>query len=260
MKEQESIKVSLIQSHLAWEQPKANLEQFSRKLEQLYGITDVVVLPEMFTTGFSMEAEKLASSIEIIDFLMKHAKKGKFAIYGSVMFNDDGSYVNRGFFVKPNRSYEYYDKKHSFTLAGEHKVYKKGNQQVITEYLGWKFNLQICYDLRFPVFARNTQDYDVLLYVANWPVPRVNAWDTLLKARAIENMCYSIGVNRTGIDGNGMEYNGHSQAYNVLGEELIEDHPWENQNIKTVQLNKTHINNLRKKLGFLRDRDDFTLV
>ncbi|MGJ8683074.1 MAG: nitrilase family protein [Nonlabens sp.] len=259
MQPQENIKVSLIQTHLAWETPKANLEQFSRKLEQLYGVTDLVVLPEMFTTGFSMNAQQHASSEQIIEYLMKHAKKGKFAIYGSVMFRDGERFVNRGFFVRPDRTYDFYDKRHTFTLAKEHEVYHKGEKPIISEYLGWKFNLQICYDLRFPVFSRNTQEYDVLLYVANWPVPRINAWDALLKARAIENMCYTIGVNRTGLDGNGMEYNGHSQAYDLLGEEMIEDHPWENQNIKTVQLKKSHINLLREKLQFLGDRDDFKL-
>lgn len=253
------LKVSLVQSHLVWENPKANMEQFSRKLEQLYGITDLVVIPEMFTTGFSMNAAEFASNEDVINYLMKHAKKGKYAIYGSVMFNDNGSYVNRGFFVKSNHTVEYYDKRHTFTLAGEEKVYKKGARPVIVSYKEWKINLQICYDLRFPVFARNTQDYDVLIYVANWPVPRINAWDALLKARAIENMCYSIGVNRTGIDGNGMEYNGHSQVYNVLGEELI-DHPWENQNIKNVTLDKSHIHDLRNKLRFLEDRDSFNLI
>lgn len=258
MKTIETLKVSLIQTHLAWENPKANLIEFSRKLEQLYHITDLVILPEMFTTGFSMNAEEHSCGEEIIDYLKKHAKKGKYAIYGSVMYEDHGVYSNRGFFVRPDRTHDHYDKKHTFTLAGEEKVYTAGKEPVIAEYAGWKFNLQICYDLRFPVFARNTQSYDVLLYVANWPLPRINAWDALLKARAIENMCYCIGVNRIGIDGNGMEYNGHSQAYNVLGEELI-DSPWENQNIKTIQLQKTQISRLRDKLQFLKDRDSFTL-
>ncbi|WP_438961130.1 nitrilase family protein [Nonlabens sp.] len=259
MEHPSQLNVSLIQSDLMWENPTANMEQFSRKLEQLYNHTDLVILPEMFTTGFSMNAAKFASNKDVIEYLMNHATKGNFAIYGSTMFNDNGSYVNRGFFIKPNLTFEYYDKRHTFTLAGEEKVYKKGKKQVIVNYKGWNLNLQICYDLRFPVFTRNTQDYDVLLYVANWPVPRINAWDALLKARAIENMCYSIGVNRTGKDGKDMEYNGHSQVYNLLGEELI-GHPWENQGIKTVTLEKKHIQDLRKKLRFLEDRDDFNLT
>tara|TARA_R110002012_G_scaffold265893_2_gene449320 strand:+ start:576 stop:1355 length:780 start_codon:yes stop_codon:yes gene_type:complete len=259
MKSKEDIKVSLIQTHLVWENPKANLIEFSRKLEQLYRITDLVILPEMFTTGFSMHPNGLACDEKIYKYLKDHAKKGDFAIYGSVMFQEGNTYVNRGIFMRPDGTYTLYDKRHRFTLAGEQKVYDSGTQPVIADYLGWKFNLQICYDLRFPVFARNTQGYDVLIYVANWPVPRVNAWDALLKARAIENMCYAIGVNRTGVDGSGMDYNGHSQVYNVLGEESIE-HPWENQNMKTVLLKKEHILKLRTKLRFLEDRDSFTLI
>ncbi|EAS20717.1 putative amidohydrolase [Flavobacteria bacterium BBFL7] len=258
MKFKENIKVSLIQTHLAWENPKDNITEFSRKLEQLTGVTDLVILPEMFTTGFSMHPDGLANNNQIYRYLKREAKKGAFAIYGSVMFKEKDRYVNRGIFMRPDGTYTLYDKKHRFTLAGEQNVYDCGDKPVIAEYLGWKFNLQICYDLRFPVFARNTQNYDVLLYVANWPIPRINAWDALLKARAIENMCYTIGVNRTGVDGNGMGYNGHSQVYNVLGEELI-DHPWENQNMKTVLLQKEHIKNLRNKLKFLEDRDPFTL-
>lgn len=253
------LKVSLIQTDLVWENPEVNLIEFSRKLEQLYHQTNLVILPEMFTTGFSMQPNQLASGIEIYDYLKDHAHKGNYAIYGSVMYSEDDRYMNRGIFMRPDGTATIYDKKHRFTLAGEQDVYECGNNPVMADYLGWKFNLQICYDLRFPVFARNTQDYDVLLYVANWPVPRINAWDALLKARAIENMCYTIGVNRIGIDGNGMNYCGHSQVYNVLGEELI-DAPWNTQDIKTVILKKEHITMLRSKLRFLEDRDRFTLI
>lgn len=252
------LKVSIIQTDLVWENPKENLDRFSEKLETLYGKTDLVVLPEMFTTGFSMKPEGLACDVGIIDYLKGHAGKGDFAIYGSVMFHEEDTYVNRGFFTRPDGSFTSYDKRHTFTLAGEHDVYKRGEQPVIAEYLGWKFNLQICYDLRFPVFARNTQDYDVIIYVANWPVPRVNAWNALLKARAIENMSYSIGVNRVGTDGTGMDYNGHSQVYNVLGHELI-SHPWVNEGVESVGIHKSEIEKYRSKLRFLEDRDLFTL-
>ncbi len=253
-----TLRVSLIQTDLVWENPKENLKSFSNKLEELYALTDLVILPEMFTTGFSMNPKGLASDAGILDYLKKHAVKGEFAIYGSVMFKDSDSFVNRGIFMRPDGSYTIYDKRHTFTLAGEHKVYKSGEKPVIAEYLGWKFNLQICYDLRFPVFARNTQDYDAIIYVANWPVPRINAWDALLKARAIENMSYSIGVNRVGKDGTGMDYSGHSQVYDVLGNELI-NHPWETEGIKTVEIHKSEIETYRSKLKFLEDRDDFSL-
>lgn len=253
------LRVSLIQTILEWEDPQSNLEAFSEKFEQLKGKTDLVIIPEMFTTGFSMNPQGIASDEEIHDYLKNQAAEGGFAIYGSSMFKKtEGGFVNRGMFATPKGELFIYDKRHTFTLAGEQKVYDKGGKPVIAEYLGWKFNLQICYDLRFPVYARNTQDYDVVIYVANWPVPRVNAWDALLKARAIENMAYSIGVNRVGTDGTGMDYNGHSQVYDVLGNEMI-DHPWETDDVKTVTLKKSEIEKNRKKLRFLRDRDEFTL-
>jgi omega-amidase len=253
-----SLSIALIQASLVWENPKKNLDRFFEKLESLYGKTDLVILPEMFTTGFSMKPEGLACDSGILDYLKDHAVKGDFAIYGSVMFQEGNQYVNRGIFMRPDGSSAIYDKRHAFTLAGEHKVYHRGKQPVIAEYLGWKFNLQICYDLRFPVFARNTEDYDVVIYVANWPVPRINAWDALLKARAIENMSYCIGVNRVGTDGTGMTYNGHSQVYHVLGQELLA-HPWETEGIQTVEIHKSEIDTYRSKLRFLEDRDSFTL-
>ncbi len=253
------LRVSLIQTSLEWENPKANLAAFSEKFRQLKGKTDLVIIPEMFTTGFSMKPQSIASGEEIYTYLKTQAAERNFAIYGSSMFKkNDGSFVNRGLFATPEGKLFIYDKRHTFTLAGEQKVYDKGGKPVIAEYLGWKFNLQICYDLRFPVYARNTQDYDVVIYVANWPVPRVNAWDALLKARAIENMAYSIGVNRVGTDGTGMDYSGHSQIYDVLGNEMI-DHPWETIGVKTVTLAKSEIEKYREKLRFLGDRDGFTL-
>ncbi|WP_194851633.1 nitrilase family protein [Nonlabens antarcticus] len=255
----QKLKVSLIQTELIWEEPLKNMHAFDKKLEALYGKTNLVVLPEMFTTGFSMNPQDIASSYSIYDWMKDHAMAGDFAIYGSVMFlKDSGSHCNRGIFMKPDGNFTIYDKRHTFTLAGEHKVYDAGEKPVIATYKDWNFNLQICYDLRFPVYSRNTQDYDVVLYVANWPVTRVNAWDALLKARAIENMAYSIGVNRVGTDGTGMDYNGHSQIYNVLGHELME-HPWEKEGVQTIELDKEHIHSTRNKLRFLEDRDAFTL-
>jgi len=256
----ENLKISLIQTELFWEDPEANLAAFDKKLEALYGKTDLVILPEMFTTGFSMKPKNLAHSYSIYDWFKDHAMAGDFAIYGSIMFvKDNGNYCNRGVFMKPDGDFTLYDKRHTFTLAGEHEVFDAGQKPVIAHYKDWKFNLQICYDLRFPVFARNVQDYDVIIYVANWPVPRVNAWDALLKARAIENMAYSIGVNRVGTDGTGMDYSGHSQVYDVLGNELVE-HPWEAGGTKTVEIDKDHITSNRQKLRFLEDRDGFTLT
>jgi len=260
MSEKSRLKVTLIQTELVWENPQANLDNFEAELIKLYASTDLVILPEMFTTGFSMNPENLASDSSIYDFLKTHAQAGNFAIYGSVMFlNHQGGYVNRGIFMKPDGDFALYDKRHTFTLAGEEKVYDRGNKPTLVQYKNWKFNLQICYDLRFPVFSRNTQDYDVVIYVANWPVPRIAAWDALLKARAIENMAYCIGVNRVGTDGTGMDYNGHSQVYDVLGSPLSEQ-PWEHKGVKSFILDKNHINKYRSKLKFLQDRDSFNLI
>lgn len=254
-----TLHISLIQADLIWENLEANLVYFDQEIQKLYGKTDLVILPEMFTTGFSMNPEKLASGTEIIDWLANHAKSGEFAIYGSVMFKEESAFVNKGIFMRPDGAYDSYNKRHTFTLAGEHEVYEKGSDPVIATYKGWKFNLQICYDLRFPVFARNVQTYDVLLYVANWPITRTNAWDALLKARAIENMSYCVGVNRVGIDGNQLKYIGHSMVYDVLGHELF-DHPWESVGTKTIVLSKEHIESTRKMLPFLNDRDAFNLI
>ena len=161
-------------------------------------------------------------------------------------------------FIKPNGDLSYYDKRHSFTLAGEHKVYTSGKEKVIVDYKDFKICLQICYDLRFPVFSRNQNDYDVLIYVANWPKVRVEAWSALLKARAIENMSYCIGVNRVGLDANNHEYSGHSAAFDGLGQSISTILPYKEQ-VEVVTLDKEALETLRTKLNFLSDADEFTL-
>jgi predicted amidohydrolase len=254
----EELQVTLVQTQLHWEQPAENLAMFKNKLESISADSDLIVLPEMFTTGFSMNPDGLASQTEIYAWVHELSKKCDAAIYGSVMFKDGDSFLNRGIFMRPDGQKDVYDKRHTFTLAGEEKVYDRGNHRTTVEYLGWKINLQICYDLRFPVWSRNTDDYDLILYVANWPQPRVNAWDALLRARAIENMSYCIGVNRVGKDGNQMPYVGHSQCFDPLGAALITE-AWEEEGMKHVTLSRKHITETRKKLRFLNDRDRFTL-
>ncbi len=214
----------------------------------------------MFTTGFSMNAEALAEEKEghTLEWMQQIAKEKGCAITGSLIVTDSGHYFNRLYFVYPNGDFRHYDKKHTFTLAGEHKIYTAGKELVLVELQGWKICPLICYDLRFPVWARNTQDYDLLLYVANWPDKRIAAWDALLKARAIENMSYCIGVNRVGMDGNGHEYTGHSAVYDVLGER-ISTLNFEQEFAETVTLSGEHIRSNRKHLQFLNDRDEFTL-
>lgn len=258
----EELTIALIQTHLAWENPVENRAMLSRKIKSIHCTPDLVVLPEMFTTGFSMNAKDLAEPMdgETINWLQDIAKDKNAAIAGSLIIKENKKFYNRFVFVKPDGKIEYYDKHQLFTMAKEREVYTPGNEDVIIDYKGWKIKPQICYDLRFPVWGRNRSNYDVLLYVASWPKTRIDAWDTLLKARAIENMSYCVGVNRIGLDGNGYEYNGHSGAYDVLGHRLSSEMPLEKDEISVITLKKLHISNTRKKLPFLEDADKFNLL
>ncbi len=256
----EKLNIAFIQANLKWEDSEANRQLFSEEISKVSEETDLIILPEMFTTGFSMKAEKLAEPTDgpTLKWLREQAKTKDSAITGSVIISENGNFFNRLFFVFPDGSYKLYDKRHTFTLAKEDETYTAGKERLIVTYKGWKICPLICYDLRFPVWARNTEDYDLLIYVANWPEKRVNAWDALLKARAIENMCYCIGLNRTGEDGDGYVYNGHSAAYDVLGKELTElDRS--DEFTAEISIDKASLYETRKKLKFLQDRDDFTL-
>ena len=215
----------------------------------------------MFTTGFTMNASSLAEEErgETLKWMQNEAKINDCAITGSVVISENGKYYNRLFFVFPDGDYKVYNKRHTFTLAGEHKTYSSGEEHLVFNYLGWKICPLICYDLRFPVWSRNTKDYDVLIFVANWPQKRIEAWDALLKARAIENMCFCIGVNRIGTDVNGHVYNGHSAVYDVLGKQISTPSN-EIEFIETVSLKKAHIEKYRNHLQFLNDRDKFNLI
>ncbi|TWO31352.1 amidohydrolase [Seonamhaeicola sediminis] len=258
MKEQ--LKVTLIQSDLVWENPKQNRINFDEKIESISENVDLIVLPEMFTTGFTMNAKNVAETMQgdTVEWMKQIAFKYKTAVVGSIVISENQNFYNRLFFIDSSGSISYYDKRHTFTLAGEHKVYASGTERVIVDYKGWKICPLVCYDLRFPVWARNTDNYDILLYVANWPKPRVSAWDALLKARAIENMSYCIGVNRVGMDGMDIEYSGHSAVYDVLGQEISTIKP-NKQQTETVILHKQHIKKYRSALKFLEDQDEFTL-
>nr|WP_298996608.1 amidohydrolase [uncultured Allomuricauda sp.] len=255
----DTLKVALIQSPLIWEDPNANRKAFESKIALVQTDVDLVILPEMFTTGFTMSPENIDASegIKTVNWMQKIAKKLQIAIVGSIVFQEEGKYYNRLHFVEPDGGINTYDKRHTFTLAGEHKKYESGEKKVLTEYKGFRFYPLICYDLRFPVWARNAVNYDVLIYVANWPKPRISAWDSLLKARAIENMAYCIGVNRVGLDDSGYEYTGHSAVYDVLGNQLTFS---DAEEILYATLEKNHIQENRDRLRFLDDRDDFNLL
>lgn len=253
------LNVALVQSPLVWEAPQQNRNNFDKKFNSIVQGVDLIVLPEMFSTGFTMSPKNIATSEgrKTLDWMQNKAKMKKAALMGSIVFFEEGNYTNRLFFVEPDGKTTSYDKRHTFTLAGENKVYKAGTEKVIVDYNGFRICLMVCYDLRFPVWARNTENYDVLIYVANWPKPRITAWDTLLKARAIENMAYCIGVNRIGSDEVGHEYPGHSGVYDCLGEQMAFSHKEE---IVYASLSKAHITSTRKKLKFLDDRDTFKLL
>jgi predicted amidohydrolase len=214
----------------------------------------------MFTSGFTMHPEKVAETMqgETISWLKEIAGSKNCAITGSLVISENRNFYNRLVFVFPDGKIETYDKRHLFTLAGEHEVYTAGKSKLIVNYKGFKICPLTCYDLRFPVFSRNTEHYDILLYVANWPKVRTNAWDVLLQARAIENMCFVVGVNRVGLDGNNHEYIGHSQAIDFLGNSLIK--PQEKEGIFYTELNKNDLLQTRIKLPFLDDRDPFGII
>lgn len=255
-----NLNIAIIQANLVWENIDENLNLFSDKINLINQNVDLIVLPEMFSTGFSMNAEYLAEPPQGTAFkwMMEIAENRKAAVTGSLIVKENGNFYNRLYFVFPDTSFKTYDKRHTFTLAKEDQTYTAGKQRLIVEYKGWKICPLICYDLRFPVWARNTVDYDLLIYVANWPETRIHAWDILLQARAIENMSYCIGLNRTGSDGNNYQYNGHSAAYDCLGTPLFENDR-RTEFTQVVNLEKVQLNQTREKLKFLQDRDSFSL-
>jgi len=253
------MKIALIQTSLIWETPIENRSHLSQKITGFMEDVDLIVLPEMFSSGFTMNPKAVAETMqgETIAWLQHLAKAKNCAITGSLVIEENGNYFNRLVFVFPTGEIKTYDKKHLFSLAGENEFYTAGKDKLILEYKGYKICPLICYDLRFPVFSRNVENYDVLLYVANWPIPRVNAWDILLKARSVENMCYTIGVNRIGKDHNHNEYIGHTQVIDFLGEYVLE--PQEADAVFIVELNKAKLLETRRKLAFLNDKDNFQL-
>ena len=261
MQKQNLLNVALIQTDIIWEKPEANREHIERKINTLNSRTDLVILPEMFTTGFTMNATQIAEKMDgkTVLWMQKIASEKQIAIIGSLVIKEDNNFYNRLVFVNPNKKIEYYDKRHSFTLAKEDETYTSGIKKLIVNYKGWKICPLICYDLRFPVWARNTENYDLLIYVASWPEKRVYAWDTLLKARAIENLSYTIGVNRIGKDTNDFNYNGHSIAIDFLGKPITNENN-SCEKIIEITLDKKSQNDQRERFGFLNDRDHYELL
>ncbi len=256
--------VTLVQANLHWEDKHANLSLLEQQIQAIGQPTQLVVLPEMFSTGFSMQPEKLAETMEgpSVEWMRSMARKHKIILTGSLIIEEAGQYFNRLIWMLPNGSYGYYDKRHRFAFAGEDQHYSNGNKRLIASVNGWKINLQICYDLRFPVWARqqiNEQpEYDILVYVANWPERRSHAWKSLLIARAIENQCYVIGVNRVGEDGKGINHSGDSMVVDPLGQVLYSNS--HEVITHTMALDKNHLEAIRTKFPFWKDADPFQIL
>lgn len=239
---------------IVWKDKEENFRVIEDQLKEVEA--DLFVLPEMFSTGFCMDASEVSDrNEESLEFLKKISKEKNAAICGSAPVEEQGKFYNRMYFVQPDAETVFYDKRHLFSFSGEDKVYTPGNKRTIVNYKGFRILLQVCYDLRFPVFARNNDDYDAILYVANWPEKRVGAWEHLLKARAIENLSFVFGLNRIGTDGNGLFYQESSHCFFADGTEISQ----KNGNIVSAEWNKEELNDFRKHFQFLNDRDLFSI-
>lgn len=256
----DSISISLIQSDIIWENPKQNRIKLGAFINTLKGKTDLVILPEMFTTGFSMNPQELAETMDgdSLIWMKQMALDNQFAIAGSLIISDNGNCYNRFVFMDPLGNVQFYDKRHLFRMAGEHERFALGNQRKIIEYKGFRFLLQVCYDLRFPVWMRNRNDYDAILLVANWPAARCDVWKKLLYARAIENQCYVIASNRIGVDGMKIDYSGDSMIVDFKGCELAVA-ARNTEEVKTETLSKQLLSDFKAKFPAWMDADEFII-
>ena len=264
-----TLTITTIQTNLFWEDKRANLQMLEDKINSITEKTELVILPEMFSTGFSMNPSALAETMdgETIAWMKTIAAKKGIILTGSVIIAADKKYYNRLIWMLPNGQHGFYDKRHLFGFANEDEHYTAGNKRLIASVKGWKINLQVCYDLRFPVWTRQSPqhlgedgvglEYDLLIYVANWPERRSHAWKTLLTARAIENQCYVIGVNRVGNDGKDIYHSGNSMIVDPLGEVLY--HKADAEDIFTITINKDELENVRTKFPFWKDGDEFRI-
>lgn len=263
------MRVTLVQTDIVWEDKKENLRLLRKKLEALRGEAEIVILPETFSTGFSMNSQQLAEPVtgDTITTLRQWAAEFQFAITGSYIACNKGAvsstvphpYYNRAFFLTPEGEAYYYDKRHLFRMGKETEHFSAGKQRPIISYRGWNILLLVCYDLRFPVWSRNVNnEYDLLIYVANWPVPRRRVWDVLLQARALENICYVCGVNRVGTDNNQMLYSGGSVIYSPKGDLLVSV-PDNEEGVGTTSLDLSALREFRKKFPAWKDAECFQI-
>jgi len=262
----QDLTVALVQMDIRWEDPGENIRNIEILLSSLKKIPDLVVLPEMFTTGFSMQVERCSETTEgpSVTFLKRMAAEMGCVFTATVLTEDQGRFYNRMYWVKPDRSFEYYDKRHLFSMAGEHHRITQGTKHRIVDLKGWKINLQVCYDLRFPVWSRNTYSdgryaYDVLIYVANWPERRKVAYLALLPARAIENTAFVVWVNRVGEDGNGVQHSGDSMAVSPTGR-ILASCEQGREHVVDVTLQAAELDDLRRKFRIGPDWDRFQIL
>lgn len=266
----QSLSITTIQTNLHWENKESNILMLEKKIFGIKEKTNIVVLPEMFTTGFSMKPKIFAEKMDgaSVSWMRKIAKEKGVILTGSLIIEEEGKYYNRLIWMLPNGQLGYYDKRHCFSLAGEDEHYTPGSKRLIASVGGWKINLCICYDLRFPVWTRQViqeepeveagLEFDVLIYVANWPEKRSHAWKTLLQARAIENQCYVVGVNRIGNDGNELYHGGDSMVVDPLGEKIY--HKEYEEDVHTTILGKGFLDKVRSNFPFWRDADNFLIT
>lgn len=254
------LRISLVQQNIVWEDKKANLTYIHSVVSNLEGKTDLVVFPEMCTTGFSMNSQALAETVrgETISLLKEWAIAYDLAICGSLIIEEDNKYYNRAFCITPQEEY-YYDKRHLFRMGREPEAFSSGKKRMVFELKGFNICLLVCYDLRFPVWARNYHnEYDLLIYVANWPQSRAKVWNTLLEARALENMSYVCGVNRIGEDSNGLKHHGGSKVINARGDEILSI-PLNQTQVETVSISITELKEFRNKFPVWKDADEFDI-
>lgn len=254
------MKVSIIQANLVWENRSKNLINIEKLINDNISGTNLIILPEMFTSGFTMNPEKHFSTMnsDAISWMKKIAYQKDCAVAGSLIIKENGKYYNRLVFIDKQTNVHTYDKRHLFRMAHEQQKYTAGNKHLLTEHYSWKIMWQVCYDLRFPIWSRNTTNYDLLIYVANWPEKRIKAWDVLLRARAIENQSYVIGVNRVGFDGNKVPYNGHSVIISPEGDVLAQL-PDDTEGVINYRLNLDKRLEYSKKFPVNLDRDNFSI-
>ncbi|WP_340618384.1 amidohydrolase [Xenorhabdus entomophaga] len=257
---EQNLKVTLVQTDLFWESAEQNREHIEQHIEKITD-SDLIVLPEMFTTGFSMKPQDLAETMDgpSIQWMKAMAAKKACAIVGSMIITENQRFYNRLLWVNADGSIAHYDKKHLFSYAQEDHAYTAGNAPLVVDFKGWKIATFICYELRFPVWSRNVSGhYDAAIYIASWPARRSTHWRSLLQARAIENQSYVIGVNRVGQDGNQLEYDGHTMLIDPMGDILL--HEINDEAVKTVPISLSHVQEVREHFPFLKDADDFVLA